>query len=39
MLANDFLLSQRVSKGYDKLVDILWSRWLLIDLWQHTFMK
>lgn len=39
MLANDFILSQIVSKGYDKLVDILWSRWLLIGLWQRTFMK
>ena len=39
MLANDFLLSQRVNKRYDKLVDILWSKWLLIGLWQRTFMK
>lgn len=39
MLANDFLLNQRVSKRYDKLVDILWSGWLLIGLWQSTFIK
>ncbi|GEP73763.1 hypothetical protein [Weissella thailandensis] len=39
MLANDFILSQRVSKRCEKLVSILWSKWLLIGLWQRTFMK
>lgn len=39
MLANDFILSQRVSKRCEKLVGILWSGWLLIGLWQRTFMK
>ncbi|MCT0485863.1 hypothetical protein [Weissella paramesenteroides] len=39
MLANDFILSQRVSKRCEKLVGILWSKWLLIGLWQRTFMK
>lgn len=39
MLTNDFILSQRVSKRCEKLVGILWSRWLLIVLWQRTFMK
>lgn len=39
MLANDFILSQRVNKRCEKLVGILWSGWLLIGLWQRTFMK